>query len=50
MKTLCNEVVVDGALFQEQLAYVVEPEPMCEQFEHPDMETAIDHYCTRFNI
>ena len=50
MKTLCDDVIIDSASFQEQMANdVVEPEPMCNQFEHPDKETAIAQLCTRFN-
>ncbi len=49
MKTLCDEVIVNSDPFQQEMASVVAPEPMCKRYEHPDRENAIAQYCKRFN-
>ncbi len=50
MKTLCDEVIVDPTLVQQEMdANLTEPGPMCERLEHPNMENAVAQYCKRFN-
>ena len=57
MKILCNEVLLNSDnvnIETEELAKMEELEPMCERYEHPDLEEAIAHvanvqHCKRFN-
>ena len=52
MKILCNEVLLNSDnvnIETEELAKMEELEPMCERYEHPDLEEAIAQHCKRFN-
>eukprot|EP00795_Rhopilema_esculentum_P011047 gene11047-19898_t len=50
MKTLCDQVIFNSTLFQEEIASIIQPGPMCENYEHPPHEEATAQYYKRFNI
>ena len=49
MKTLCDQVIFNSIPFQEEIASIIQPGPMCEYYEHPPHEEATAQYYKHLN-